>query len=92
MFYEMLTSLAMSLKLQRRLVVIIKHVECGLYHDKHQKTHQLFVVLDIGQTVTQLGTQGVPISQNSSLLASSVWISRCIRSSFSLSHMCIAHT
>ncbi len=34
--------------------MIIKHVECGLYHDKHQKTHQLFVVLDIGQTVTQL--------------------------------------
>jgi hypothetical protein len=54
MFYEMLTSLATSLKLQRRLVVIIKHVECGSYHDKHQKTHQLFVVLDIGQTVTQL--------------------------------------
>jgi hypothetical protein len=53
MFYEMLTSLATSLKLQRRLVVIIKHMECGLYHDKHQKTHRLFV-LDIGQTVTQL--------------------------------------
>lgn len=53
MFYEMLTSLATSLKLQRRLVVIIKHMECGLYRDKHQKTHRLFV-LDIGQTVTQL--------------------------------------
>jgi hypothetical protein len=31
-----------------------------------------------------IGTQGVPISQNSSLLASSVWISWCIPSSFSL--------
>lgn len=40
-----------------------------------------------------IGTQGVPISQNSSLLASSVWISWCIPSSFSLLfHMCIAHT